>query len=370
MLVSRTMTQPNVSAANKKRIAIIPGDGIGKEVIPAAVQVLKAAAAAGGREVALTEFDWGADRYLRDGTTLPSDAVEMFHRDFDAILMGAMGDPRVPTNVHAADILLGLRFKLDLYVNARPCVLFDKRFTPLKDRVEKDIHFMVFRENTEGLYVGMGGNFKKGTADEVAVQEDLNTRKGVERIIRYAFEWAKARKLKRVCMSDKSNAMTFAHDLWQRVFKQVKAEYPEIEASHQYIDNLLMQMVRDPSQFDVIVTGNLFGDIASDLGAQLAGGLGLAPSGNIHPGKVSLFEPVHGSAPAIAGKNIANPMGAVLTVAMMFDYLGWKHESEAIEASVRTALREGKTPAELGGSMGTREVGEWLTNSVAKTGTG
>jgi 3-isopropylmalate dehydrogenase len=364
------MTQPDLSAADKKRIAIIPGDGIGKEVIPAAVQVLKAAVAAGGREVALTEFDWGADRYLRDGTTLPSDAVEMFHREFDAILLGAMGDPRVPTNVHAADILLGLRFKLDLYVNARPCILFDKRFTPLKDRVEKDIHFMVIRENTEGLYVGMGGNFKKGTADEVAVQEDLNTRKGVERIIRYAFEWAKARKLKRVCMSDKSNAMTFAHDLWQRVFKLVKAEYPEIEASHQYIDNLLMQMVRDPSQFDVIVTGNLFGDIASDLGAQLAGGLGLAPSGNIHPGQVSLFEPVHGSAPAIAGKNIANPMGAVLTVAMMFEYLGWKHESEAIEAAVRAALREGKTPAELGGSMGTREVGEWLTNSVAKTGAG
>lgn len=339
-------------------------------MIPAAVQVLKAAAAAGGREVALTEFDWGADRYLRDGTTLPSGAVEMFHREFDAILLGAMGDPRVPTNVHAADILLGLRFKLDLYVNARPCILFDKRFTPLKDRVEKDIHFMVIRENTEGLYVGMGGNFKKGTADEVAVQEDLNTRKGVERIIRYAFEWAKARKLKRVCMSDKSNAMTFAHDLWQRVFKLVKAEYPEIEASHQYIDNLLMQMVRDPSQFDVIVTGNLFGDIASDLGAQLAGGLGLAPSGNIHPSQVSLFEPVHGSAPAIAGKNIANPMGAVLTVAMMFEYLGWKSESEAIEAAVRAALREGKTPAELGGSMGTREVGEWLTNSVAKTGAG
>jgi 3-isopropylmalate dehydrogenase len=227
---------------------------------------------------------------------------------------------------------------------------------------------MVFRENTEGLYVGMGGNFKKGTADEVAVQEDLNTRKGVERIIRYAFAYAKAHDLKRVCMSDKSNAMTFAHDLWQRVFKQVKAEYPEIESSHQYIDNLLMQMVRDPSQFDVIVTGNLFGDIASDLGAQLAGGLGLAPSGNIHPGQVSLFEPVHGSAPAIAGKNIANPMGAVLTVGMMFEYLGWKPEAETIAAAVHAALREGKTPAELGGSMGTRELGDWLSSFVAKAG--
>jgi 3-isopropylmalate dehydrogenase len=362
------MAEIGSSRPARKRIAIIPGDGIGKEVTPAAVQVLKSAAAAGGREVLLTEFDWGADRYLRDGTTLPSDAVEMFHRDFDAILLGAMGDPRVPTNVHAADILLGLRFKLDLYVNARPCVLFEKRFTPLKERTENDIKFMVIRENTEGLYVGMGGNFKKGTADEIAIQEDLNTRKGVERIIRYAFEYAKARKLKRVCMSDKSNALTFGHDLWQRVFKEVRREYAEIEASHQYIDNLLMQMVRDPSQFDVIVTSNLFGDIASDLGAQLAGGLGLAPSGNIHPGQVSLFEPVHGSAPAIAGKNIANPMGAMLAVGMMFEYLGWKHEGGAIEAAVRAALREGKTPAELGGSMGTREIGEWVSNAVAKAG--
>src|SRR6204780_4213487 len=362
------MAQTSSSFPNKKRIAIIPGDGIGKEVIPAAVQALKSAAAAGGREVALTEFDWGADRYLKDGTTLPADAVEMFHRDFDAILLGAMGDPRVPTNVHAADILLGLRFKLDLYVNARPCVLFDKRFTPLKDRTEKDINFMVFRENTEGLYVGMGGNFKKGTADEIAVQEDLNTRKGVERIIRYAFEYAKARKLKRVCMSDKSNALTFGHDLWQRVFKQVRLEFPEIEASHQYIDNLLMQMVRDPSQFDVIVTNNLFGDIASDLGGQIAGGLGLSPSGNIHPGQVSLFEPVHGSAPNIAGQGIANPMGSVLTVAMMFEFLGWQAEAGAIDKAVRAALKEGKTPTELGGELSTREVGDWVANSVAKSG--
>src|ERR1700740_1558442 len=351
-----------------KRIAVIPRDGIGKEVIPEAEKVVNAVAAATGKKVALTELDWGADRYLRDGTTLPADAVEMFHRDFDAILLGAMGDPRVPTNVHAADILLGLRFKLDLYVNARPCVLFDKRFTPLKDRSEKDVNFIVFRENTEGLYVGMGGFFKKGTADEIATQEDLNTRKGVERIIRYAFEYARRRGLRRVCMSDKSNALAFGHDLWQRVFKLVRAEYLEIESSHQYIDNLLMQMVRDSSQFQVIVTSNLFGDIASDLGAQLAGGLGLAPSGNIHPEQVSLFETVHGSAPNIAGKNIANPIGAILTVGMMLDYLGWADEGRAVEAAVRAALREGKIPAELGGSLGTREVGDWIANQIAKTG--
>jgi len=369
MLASASaMSESSISNSSRKRIAVIPGDGIGKEVIPEAVKVLKAAAAAGGREVALTEFDWGADRYLRDGTTLPADAVEMFHRDFDAILLGAMGDPRVPTNVHAADILLGLRFKLDLYVNARPCVLFDKRLTPLKDRTEKDVNFVVFRENTEGLYVGMGGFFKKGTADEIATQEDVNSRKGVERIIRYAFDFARRHGKKRVCMSDKSNALTFGHDLWQRVFKQVRAEYPEIEASHQYIDNLLMQMVRDPSQFDVIVTTNLFGDIASDLGAALAGGLGLAPSANIHPGKVSLFEPVHGSAPAIAGKNIANPMGAVLAAGMMFAYLGWTAEAQALQDAVRAAIREGKTPTELGGSLGTREIGDWLSNAVSKSG--
>jgi 3-isopropylmalate dehydrogenase len=369
MLASASaMTEIPSSAASRKRIAVIPGDGIGKEVIPEAVKVLKAAAAAGGREVALAVFDWGADRYLSDGTTLPHDAVEMFHSDFDAILLGALGDPRIPTNVHAADILLGLRFKLDLYVNARPCVLFDKRLTPLKDRTEKDVNFVVFRENTEGLYVGMGGFFKKGSADEVATQEDLNTRKGVERIIRYAFEFARRQGKKRVCMSDKSNALTFGHDLWQRVFKLVRTEYPEIEASHQYIDNLLMQMVRDPSQFDVIVTSNLFGDIASDLGAALAGGLGLAPSGNLHPGQVSLFEPVHGSAPTIAGKNIANPMGAVLAVGMMFDFLGWAAEGQSIHDAVRAAIREGKTPRELGGSLGTREVGDWLAGAVTRSG--
>lgn len=349
-----------------KRIAVIPGDGIGKEVIPEAVKVLKAAAAAGGREVLLKDFDWGADRYLRDGTTLPADAVEMFRRAFDAILLGAMGDPRVPSNQHAADILLGLRFKLDLYVNARPCVLFDKRYTPLKDRTEKDVNFIVFRENTEGLYVGMGGFFRKGTPEEIATQEDVNTRRGVERIIRYAFEYARARQLTRVCMSDKSNALTFGHDLWQRVFKHVRGEYPEVEASHQYIDNLLLQMVRDPSQFQVIVTCNLFGDIASDVGAGLTGGLGLAPSGNIHPGQVSLFEPVHGSAPNIAGKNIANPMGAILAAGMMCEYLGWSGEAKAIENAVRQALREGKTPAELGGTLGTRAIGDFIAEAVAK----
>ncbi|MGD0957480.1 MAG: isocitrate/isopropylmalate dehydrogenase family protein [Candidatus Acidiferrales bacterium] len=350
----------------RKRVAVIPGDGIGKEVIPEAVKVLKAAATAGGREIAITEFDWGADRYLHDGTTLPANAPDMFRRDYDAILLGALGDPRVPNNQHGAEILLGLRFKLDLYVNVRPCVLFDRRLTPLRDRIEKDIQITVLRENTEGLYVGMGGFFKKGTPDEIATQEDVNTRKGVERILRYAFDFARKRGLKRVCMSDKSNALAYGHDLWQRVFKEVRREYPEIESSHMYIDNLLMQMVRDPSQFQVIVTCNLFGDIASDLGAGLIGGLGLTPSGNIHPGQVSLFEPVHGSAPDIAGENIANPIGAVLAAGMMCEYLGWAKEARAMEDAVRAAIRENKTTRDLGGSLGTLEAGNWVAKQVAR----
>ena len=352
-------------SSSRKRVAAIPGDGIGKEVIPEALKVLRAAAAKGRRELKITEFDWGADHYLRDGTTLPADAPEMFRRDFDAILFGALGDPRVPGNQHGADILMGLRFKLDLYVNMRPCVLFDRRLTPLRDRAEKDIRFVVLRENTEGLYVGMGGHFKKGTTDEIALQEDVNTRKGVERILRYAFEFARSRGYQRVCMSDKSNALAFGHNLWQRVFAEVRREYADIESSHLYIDNLMMQMVRDPSQFQVIVTCNLFGDIASDLGAGLIGGLGLAPAGNIHPGQVSMFEPVHGSAPDIAGKNLANPMGATLAAGMMCAYLGWNAEAQAIEDAVLAAICEGKTTRDLGGSLGTREVGAWLTERVA-----
>lgn len=351
-----------------KRIAVIPGDGIGKEVTPEGVKVLEAACALTGQKLVFTQFDWGADRFLKDGTTLPPDAPRMLQKDFDAILFGAVGDPRVPSNQHAADILLGLRFKLDLYVNSRPCVLFDRRLTPLRDRNEQDVNFIVFRENTEGAYAGVGGNFKQGTADEVAVQEDVNTRKGVERIIRYALDYARRKKLKRLCMSDKSNAMTFGHGLWQRVWKELRSQYPEIETRHLYVDTLMMEMVRDPSQFDVIVTCNLFGDIASDLGAQLCGGLGLAPSGNIHPARASLFEPVHGSAPNIAGKNIANPLGSMLTGAMMLEYLGCEREATLIQNAVRVAVREGKATSDLGGQMGTRETGDWVAEQISKQG--
>jgi len=361
------------------RIAVIPGDGIGKEVTLEAIKAIQSVIDNSGfasanpetrssarRQIEFVEFDWGADKFLREGVSLPAGAVEMLANEFDAILFGALGDPRVPSNQHAADILLGLRFKLDLYVNARPVELFHDRLTPLRDRSTDDVKFMVFRENTEGLYVGVGGFFKKGTVDEVAVQEDVNSRKGVERIMRYAFEYARKNQLMRLCMSDKSNAMTFAHDLWQRVFKQVRQEYSDIESRHLYIDTLAMEMLRDPRQFDVIVTCNLFGDIISDLGAQLAGGLGLAPSGNIHPGRTSLFEPVHGSAPNIAGKGIANPLGSILSAGMMMEFLGWKAEGDRLKQAVRDALKENIVTKELGGAKATVEVGDWIARRVAQ----
>jgi 3-isopropylmalate dehydrogenase len=349
------------------RIAVIPGDGIGKEVTPEAVKVIRAAVASARRQIEFVEFDWGADKFLREGIALPAGALEMLASQFDAILFGALGDPRVPSNQHAADILLGLRFQLDLYVNVRPVELLDDRLTPLRDRSARDVRFTVFRENTEGLYVGVGGFFKKGTVDEVAVQEDVNTYKGVERIIRYAFDYARRHRLKRLCMSDKSNALTFAHDLWQRVFKEVRRDFAEIDSRHLYIDTLAMEVVRDPGQFDVIVTCNLFGDIISDLGAQLAGGLGLAPSGNLHPGRTSLFEPVHGSAPNIAGKGIANPFGSILSSALMLDFVGWGGEADALRSAVRGALREHIATRDLGGQKGTVEVGDWIARRVERS---
>ncbi len=343
-----------------KRIAIIPGDGIGIEVTAEAAKVLEALTRSRRLPLEWATLDWGAEKYLREGTTLPEGALDKFRREFDAILVGALGDPRVPDMKHAADILLGIRFGLDLYVNQRPVKLLDAKLCPLKNCAERDVDFVVFRENTEGLYVGMGGNFKRDTPEEVAVQEDVNTRKGVERILVYAFEYARKHELKKVCMSDKSNALPFGHGLWQRTFAEVRERYPEIESRHLYVDALAMEMVKDPAQFEVIVTCNMFGDIVSDLGAQLQGGLGLAPSANIHPGKVSMFEPVHGSAPKYAGKNVANPMAAILSVGMMLDYLSFPDEAARIERVVGEAIRQDKTTRDLGGSLGTREVGDWI----------
>jgi 3-isopropylmalate dehydrogenase len=347
-----------------QKLAILPGDGIGKDVTTEALKVLHAAASRWSLPLETVILDWDADRYLATGQTMPAGALDDFRQNYSAIFIGAYGDPRVPDMKHAADILLGIRFGLDLYINFRPVKLYDRQHCPLKDKTEKDVDFVVFRENTEGAYVGCGGNFKKGTPDEVALQEEVHTRKGVERIIRAAFEWARANGKHKVLMADKSNVMQYGHGLWQRTFAEVKAEYSEIEASHMFADALAMQMVRRPEDFQVIVTNNMFGDILSDLGASLAGGLGLAASANLHPGQTSMFEPVHGSAPKYAGTGKANPLAAILTTALMLDFLGHKEAGAAIESAVATALKANETTHDLGGSLTTGEVGDRIARAV------
>jgi len=344
-------------------IAIIAGDGIGQDVTCEVVKVLAAIGARFGTRLELEHLPWGADHYLKTGETMPAGGYARL-RQFDAVFIGALGDPRVPDNRHARDILLGTRFELDLYVNYRPVRLLDERLCPLKGRTPADVNFAVFRENTEGLYVGIGGRFKPGTEDEVAIQEEVNTWKGVHRIIRHAFEFARARGLTRVCMADKSNAMTAGHALWQRVFHEVAPEYPEITATHYYIDALAMYMVLDPGQFEVIVTNNLFGDIVTDLAATFQGGLGMAASGNIHPGRTSMFEPVHGSAPKFAGRNIANPIGAIASAALMLETLGLTREAAAIDAAVLDAVRHNEVTQDIGGSLGTREAGDAIVRAI------
>ena len=348
------------------RIAIVPGDGIGQDVTAEAVKVLRAVGAAFGRTLDLEFLPYGADHFLATGITIPPGGYQSLRDNYDAIFIGAVGDPRVPDQRHARDILLGIRFELDLYVNHRPIRLLDERLCPLKNRGPRDVDFTVFRENTEGLYAGVGGRFKAGTPDEVAIQEEINTYKGVYRIVKHAFEFARARNLTRVCMADKSNAMAQGHALWQRVFKEIAAEYPDIEARHLYIDALAMFMVKDPSQFQVIVTNNLFGDIITDLGAELQGGLGMAASANLHPGRTSMFEPVHGSAPPLAGKNIANPVGAILSSALMLDTLGWTREAAAIESAVAAAVAARQVTADVGGTLGTRETGDAIAALITR----
>ena len=349
-------------------IAVIPGDGIGKDVTAEAVRVLEAVRGIFGRPLTLEHLPWGADYFLETGITVPDGGYAMLRDQFDAIFIGAVGDPRVTDNRHARDILLGTRFELDLYVNYRPVKLLHDRLCPLKDRGVDDVDFVVFRENTEGVYVSIGGRFKAGTEDEVAIQEEINTFKGVHRIVRHAFEFASSRKLTKVCMADKSNAMTQGHALWQRVFREIAPLYPGIDATHYYIDALAMYMVLDPAQFQVIVTNNLFGDIVTDLGATFQGGLGMAASGNIHPGKTSMFEPVHGSAPKFAGKNVANPIGAISSAALMLETLGLEAEATAIEAAVLQAVRENEVTQDIGGRLGTSQAGDYIAARISPLG--
>jgi len=347
------------------RLAIVPGDGIGVDVTREAVKILDAVAP-GRADFRKTFFPWSADHYLATGESLPGGAFDDLSANYDAIFMGAFGDPRVPDMAHARDILLGARFVLDLYVNYRPVRCLAERLNPLKYVPASAIDFVIFRENTEGSYAGTGGNFKKGTPDEVAIQEDISTRKGVERIVRHAFQFARDRGKTKVCMSDKSNAMRFVGDLWQRAFREVAAEFPGIEATHLYVDALVMQMVKDPRQFEVIVTNNMFGDITTDLGAALQGGLGMAASGNIHPGRVSMFEPVHGSAPKYAGTGKANPFGAILAAALMLEHLGLADGARAVEQAVVACLEAKECTADVGGGLTTGQAGDAVASRLAR----
>jgi 3-isopropylmalate dehydrogenase len=366
-------------SSKRKLIAVLPGDGVGPEVIAQAVRVLELYRDLRGLPLDLWHLDLGADRYLRDGTTYPKDIADRVRDEASAVLLGALGDPRVPSLDHARDILFGMRFGLDLYANVRPVKALADRVVPLKGRTAKDVDFVVFRENTEGIYVGMGGQFKRGTPDEIAINEDLNTRKGVERLIVAGFEFAKKHGKRTVHMADKSNAMKHAHELWYRVFFEVAKEYPEIEAKHVYVDAMCLFMVQDPSQFQVVVTCNLFGDIVTDLGAALQGGLGMAASANVHPrvarccdeghdgARVAMFEPVHGSAPPLAGKDLANPLASVLTVGMMLAHLGWPDEEARLEGIVARAVAEKKCTRDVGGELGTRAVGDWVLGELARS---
>jgi 3-isopropylmalate dehydrogenase len=329
-------------------LAVIAGDGIGPEVVAAAFGPIDRAAAHHGIALEVEHLPYSADHYLKTKETLPDAAFRHLRDDVDAIFLGALGDPRVPGNEHARDILLGLRFRLDLYVNFRPVTLLHPDLTPL--RGAKHIDFVIFRENTEGVYLGRGR-----VAGGEYVAEEINTAKGVERIVRAAFEWAKAHGKTRVTMSDKANAVP-AHIVWQETFWRVAAAFPGIAAEHRYVDALALELVREPERFQVIVTNNLYGDILSDLGAGLVGGLGLAASANLHPGRPGLFEPVHGSAPPLAGKGVANPIAAVLTGALMFEQLGHPDAARDLERAVRETLAAGVRTPDLGGNAHTRDV--------------
>jgi 3-isopropylmalate dehydrogenase len=349
----------------QQKIAVVPGDGIGPEVAREGVALLERLAQLRGLPLAFEWFDFGAERYLKDGTILPEGFMDRLRREYAAVYFGAVGDPRVPGNEHAKGILLAMRFELDLYINLRPCVLLDDRLSPLKGKGMQHLRFFVFRENTEGLYTGTGGTFKKGTPDEIAQEVEVNTRKGVERIVESAFQFAQAQGLSRVCMADKANVLVFGHGLWRRTFAEVARRHPKIEATAMYVDALAMDLVRAPEKYQVIVTNNLFGDILTDLGAALTGGLGVAASGNIHPGRVSLFEPVHGSAPDLAGQGKANPLAMALSGALLLEHLGHAAEARLVERAVADQVQHGAHTQDLttalgGSAASTRQVGAEL----------
>jgi 3-isopropylmalate dehydrogenase len=347
------------------RIALIPGDGIGPEVVREGRRVIEAAAEAGLVEVAMQEFPHGADHMLATGETLSEESFVRLRDEFDAILLGAVGDPRVPDNRHARDILLGLRFRLDLFINFRPARVRLPELSPLRDAEHRPLDIEVFRENTEGFYTGSGGFLRQGTEHEVAISESFATRHGVERIVRAAFEHARTRGRPRVTLADKANAVPHVYGLWRRVFQEIAEEYPDIESDARYVDALAMQLVREPEEFSVIVTENLLGDILSDLAAELAGGMGLAPSANLNPGRHALYEPVHGSAPDIVGTGTANPVATILSVALLFEHAGAEEAARKVEEAVDASLAVGIRTPDTGGTATTSEAGTWIADQLA-----
>jgi len=348
------------------RIAVIPGDGTGPEVVREGLKVLEAAQSKFDFKCKTVEYDVGGERYLKTGEVLPDSVLEEL-KTFEAIYLGAIGHPDVKPGILEKGILLNLRFALDQYINLRPVILYDKRFCPLADKEEKDVDFVVVRENTEGLYCGSGGFLKKDTQDEVAVQESINTYKGVERCIKFAFEYAKKRnKRKQVTLCGKTNVLTFAFDLWERTFYKVARNYPDIKTDYAHVDAICMWMVKNPEWFDVIVTDNMFGDIITDLGAMVQGGMGIAAGGNLNPEGVSMFEPIGGSAPKYTGKNVINPLAAICALSLLLDALGEGEAAKSVEDSVKKVVKE-KIKSLSAGKMGysTSEVGDLVVENLS-----
>ena len=344
------------------KIAVIPGDGIGPEVVAQGLKIIEYFDA----KFKIEKFDIGAERYLAEGELITDEMLKKLET-FDAIYLGAVGDPRVKPGVLEKGILLKLRFYFEQYINLRPVKLMKDEYSPLKDKGINEINFTVIRENTEGLYAGVGGFFKKNTVDEIATQEMIATRKGVERIIDYAFKFAQTNgDSQKVTLCDKSNVLTYAHDLWQRVFSEKSKQYSHVPTDHCLVDALTMKMVRNPEDFDIIVICNMFGDIVTDLAAELQGGMGLSASANINPDGVSMFEPVHGSAPDIAGENKANPIAAILAAAMMLKHFDLEQEANKVETAVQQALNENKLTVDMGGSLSTSEFGDYILKLVKK----
>lgn len=346
------------------RIAVVRGDGIANEVMPEAEETLRAAAGAASFPMAFEYFDWGSERYLREGRGMPEDGCETL-RGFDAVFQGAIGDPRVPGSIVQEQVILGVRFGLDLYANIRPCRLYHADLTPLKSMGAGDVDHVVVRENTEGLFVNVGGFFKRGTKDEVALQEEVHTYKGVERVIRASFEFARRHGRRKVTMADKASGLRYAGGIWRRVFEEARADFPEVESEAAHIDAVAMEMIRRPAEFDVIVTNNMFGDILSDVASALVGGLGLAASANVNMGGVSMFEPVHGTAPDICGRGIANPMAAILTGALLLEHLGCGEGAASIRRAVEESIARGERTRDLGGALTTKECGDAIRSRLA-----